>query len=311
MTGSLDKEKFRNLFSVPPEVEAVIDIIVTPAEQNIIALTNKGIFSAEELSVFAPGADANTLYKRGILNICETNEKMFSLADFYTRLDVFVVSEHEKYMAFPKEIQKALDSLYFELYYSRLKIDSIERPSADETVTSDEALSIIDKETRQAYLAYCDCRVLAANYSECGAPLQTCLSFRNGLNTMAHRGISKPVSKDEAKRTVIEADNAGLMHTANGNTICNCCADCCYLSRARNRRNRELDFHSKNYASWPKTTKRVCADWEKCAACGICETRCPFHLFKIEEKVIDSGKCIGCSLCVNSCPQDALRLEML
>jgi NAD-dependent dihydropyrimidine dehydrogenase PreA subunit len=314
---SADKRKFLTRFEAPAQAEAVIDSIVTPAEQRLIAALDQELFSAKELRQAGAsagvdvGADADalalTLYKRGVINYAETGADLFRFSDFYTRLDVFVISEYETYRAFTKETQKNLDEWYFSVYYERLHRDPDERPSGDAVITCDEAVSRIEGELRQAYLACCDCRVLAGGYNDCAAPLQTCISFRNGVNTIAHRGISKPLSKDEAKRVVIDADNAGLMHTANQHTICNCCTDCCYLSRARKRRDAELD--GQRYASWPKVSKRIQAEWKNCVACGVCEERCPFHLFIVAEKRVDRARCIGCSLCVNTCPTGALFLE--
>jgi Pyruvate/2-oxoacid:ferredoxin oxidoreductase delta subunit len=304
-----DKQQFFAKFSVPPEAEAVIDSIVSEAEQKIIAGIDKTVFSAKELATFSKDADVKNLYRRGIINIAETDGNLFSIAGFWTRLDIFVITEHEIYTAFPKEIQKKLDSLYFEIYYSHLNISSDERPTDDAVLTRDEACAFIDREARQLYVTFCDCRSLAALYSDCDAPRQTCLSFRNGINTAAHRGISKPISKEEAKKVVRDADSAGLMHTANANTICNCCTGCCYLSRARKRRDTELKEAGKSRTSWPHSTKRITIDRSKCIGCGTCESRCPFHLFNSSDKTINRAECVGCSLCVNTCPENALHLE--
>ncbi|MDR0708029.1 MAG: 4Fe-4S binding protein [Treponema sp.] len=311
----VEKRKFFTRFEAPAVAEAVLDSIVTPAEQRLIARLDQETFSAEDLRRADGGADARALYKRGVINYAETGADLFRFSDFYTRLDVFVISEHETYRAFTKETQKNLDEWYFSVYYERLNRDPDKRPSGDAVITCEEALSRVDGESRQAYRAYCDCRVLAGGYNDCAAPLQTCISFRNGVNTSAHRGVSKPISKDEAKRIIIDADNAGLMHTANPHTICNCCTDCCYLSRARKRRGAELKARLKTqnapFLSWPKVSKRIQADWENCVACGVCEERCPFHLFAVAEKQVDRARCIGCSLCVNACPNGALSLERI
>jgi ferredoxin len=308
-----DKRKFLTRFEAPAVAEAVIDTIVTPVEQRLIAQLDQKLFSAEELR--RADADAPTLYKRGVINYAERDAGLFTFSDFYTRLDVFVIAEHETYRAFTKETQKSLDEWYFSVYYERLHRAPDERPSGDAVITRDEAVSRINGETRQAYLACCDCRILAGGYNGCAAPLQTCISFRNGVNTIAHRGVSKPISKDEAARIIIDADNAGLTHTANQHTICNCCLDCCYLSRARKRRDAELkarlETQNAPYPSWPKVSKQIKADWENCAACGVCEERCPFHLFVVAEKRVDGARCIGCSLCVNACPNGALSLKRI
>jgi NAD-dependent dihydropyrimidine dehydrogenase PreA subunit len=307
--NGFDKQDFFTRFAVPAQAEMVIDQIVTPAEQRVIALLPPEPFSTEALYALNEGVNLQSLYRRGIVNYADGG--LFTFTDFYTRMEIFVVSEIEVYRAFTEETRKALDGWYFSAYYARLNIYPDKTPTDDAVLTKDETVLRVRNETRQAYLAYCDCRSLAADYNRCEAPLQTCISFRDGINTNAHRGVSKRITKDEAVKIILDADKAGLMHTANGHSICNCCTDCCYLSRARKRRAEELKPRRNIRPDWPKISKRVRVDWEKCAVCGLCEKRCPFHLFNTAEKRVDSEQCIGCSLCVNTCPKGALYLEKI
>jgi ferredoxin len=291
---------------VPAEAEPALAAIVTPLEQRRIADFEKDVFTAGELE--RAGFDADALYRRGLINYTDDRTGLFTFNDFYTLLDVFVIAEPQKYRALDKEIQAALDTWYFAVYYARLSLEPDERPSGDAVLTREEALERIQNEERQAYLAHCDCRVLAGGYDGCEMPQLTCISFRSGINTIAHRGVSEPVSKSRAAQVIRDADNAGLIHTANANTICNCCTDCCYLSRARKKRDAELTMRGVPFLSWPKVSRRVRADWEKCTSCGLCEERCPFHLFSVTDRRVANARCIGCSLCVNTCPAGALSL---
>jgi ferredoxin len=286
-----------------------LDNIVPLSEQCRIAELEKDLFDTADLR--NAGLDAGDLYRRGLINLESENEQagLFQLGTFYTLLDVFVVAEPEKYRAFDQETQAALDNWYFAAYYARLTLDPQQRPSGDTVLTREEVLMRVQTEERQAYLTNCDCRVLAGGHDDCDKPLRTCISFRSGINTIAHRGVSQPVTKEKAEQVIRDADAAGLIHTANENTICNCCTDCCYLSRARKKRDAVLADHNKPFLRWPKVTRRVRADWDKCASCGLCEERCPFHLFSVAEQRVDDGQCVGCSLCVNTCPQGALSLE--
>jgi ferredoxin len=299
--------KFCGRFHVPREAEPVLNRIVPLSEQRRIADIEKDLFDAEDLRLI--GLQADDLYRRGLIDYADEDAGLFRLGGFYTMLDVFAVAEPERYRAFPRETQAALDDWYFSAYYARLDIDPQKRPSGDAVLTREEALSRVQTEERQAYLTNCDCRVLAGGYDGCEKPLRTCISFRSGVNTIAHRGVSRPVTKDQAMRVIRDADTAGLIHTANENTICNCCTDCCYLSRARQKRDAALAARNGPFLRWPKVARRVQADWGKCASCGLCEERCPFYLFSVSEQRVDGDRCIGCSLCVNTCPQGALSLK--
>ncbi|MDR0383091.1 MAG: 4Fe-4S binding protein [Spirochaetaceae bacterium] len=304
--GEAARRKFRARFGVPKEAEAALDSIVSPLEQGRIAEFEKETFGAEDLR--RAGLAAEDLYRRGLVNYTDESARSFRFNNFYTLLDVFVIAEPEKYRALAKETQAALDAWYFSAYYAGLNRNPQERPSKDAVLTLAEALRRVETEERQAYLAHCDCRVLAGAHNGCGKPLLTCVSYRSGINTVAHRGVSTPITKERAAQVIRDADDAGLIHTANANTICNCCTDCCYLSRARKRRNAEQSAGGPLFLSWPKVSRRVQADWEKCVSCGLCEERCPFHLFSAADRRIDAGRCVGCSLCVNTCPAGALSL---
>ena len=79
-------------------------------------------------------------------------------------------------------------------------------------------------------------------------PTDTCVTYKDGINSFVDRGLSKKISKEEAKEVVRRADAAGLMHTAGMGGICNCCGDCCYLFRAQKRR--------KSTGVWPAAKHR-------------------------------------------------------
>lgn len=316
---AVSRRRFCDIFGVPeiPAALDTIDIMVTPEEQDaVIALTgtfgSTALFSPEDADRVGGTGFTARAYRRGVFSL-EDDGSHYRIGDYYTRLEIFAVAEADLYLGLKTEQRRELDAWYFDAYYKRLAIRHDAAPTADAVLTLGEAIEFIESEQRQAYLVNCDCRSLAAGAAlagaVCGKPLEVCISFRGGANSLAHRGISKPVSKAEAKQVVINADRSGLMHTVNENTICNCCADCCYLSRARRRRNGELGAGA---VSWPRQTKRVAADASRCSGCALCTERCPFSLFSLEGETVSvrAESCIGCGLCVNTCPSGALELEL-
>jgi electron transfer flavoprotein alpha subunit len=51
-------------------------------------------------------------------------------------------------------------------------------------------------------------------------------------------------------------------------------------------------------------------DSNKCNACGLCETSCPFGAIAVEDEVAQANDlCTLCGACVNVCPQGALGIE--
>ena len=158
---------------------------------------------------------------------------------------------------------------------------------------------IDDQKDRPVYLNNCDCKSLTG---DCGLPVRTCITYKDGINTFADRGLSERIDAERAKEIIRETDKAGLMHTCNPNGICNCCDDCCYLFRGQ----KLLD----SYAVWPLTDYIVSFDEDKCVGCGLCVKRCRMKVFEKDGRKItaDTAHCAGCGLCVNTCPKKALTL---
>ncbi|MCD7736847.1 MAG: 4Fe-4S binding protein, partial [Lachnospiraceae bacterium] len=161
-------------------------------------------------------------------------------------------------------------------------------------------LDVIEaRKDRPVYLNYCDCKSLNG---QCGKPRDTCITYKDGINTYVHRGLGKRIDAETAKEVVRRADRAGLMHTVNPTGICNCCDDCCYLFRSQKRR--------KSGGFWLKTDHVISWDQEKCVGCGLCKKRCRFQVFSGEKKelCLDFSRCVGCGLCASACPGGALEL---
>jgi Pyruvate/2-oxoacid:ferredoxin oxidoreductase delta subunit len=310
--------RFCELFGVPciGAARKHIDLIVTPLEQEVLLALGHESFTAEDADRIGGAGFTAKAYRRGVVSLEGTGPR-YRAADFYTRLEIFAVAEPELYRSLDTEDQRKIDEWYFDAYYKGLEIRPDALPTADAVLTLAETLAFIEGEKRQAYLVNCDCRSLAAgavpHESVCGKPLEVCISFRDGPNSNAHRGISRAVTKAEAKQAAIYADKAGLIHTANQNTVCNCCADCCYLSRARRRRNGELGTEAGGAVIWPRQTKRVAVAASLCSRCGLCTKRCPFGLFSLEGGTVSARAelCVGCGLCANTCPSGALELREL
>jgi ferredoxin len=311
---------FIRCFAVPKAALPVIDVIVSPTEQKTLQVLAGRTFTEDEAALLTAGAGVSfdggvvKLYRRGLIVQTETEGRpCYRISDFYGRLDIFVRGEFDTYRSFGEEIRRNLDAWYFNAYYSRLDIRPEKGPSMERTLSLDETLEFIENENRQAYLALCDCRVLAGGlYGNCGKPMETCVSYRSGPNTLADRGISRPVSREYVKKTIKAADRAGLMHRVGSSDICNCCGECCYMNRAREQRNREIHLYEdpNGKAPWPYNAKRVRVNTSACAGCGTCTRRCPLKLFTVKNGVASTEpcRCAGCGLCVSTCTTGSLVL---
>lgn len=305
---------FYEKYQVPADVRQYVPRLFTKKEITfaIAAPENFGVADIEEIfrNTEFEGSIQNSEnakqylteeYQRGFINLVDETRTRWKLSDYAAFMDVYVVREYEDYVnRFSKQERKDIDIKYFNASFVPKEQHPEYAPTNDEVFTLQEILDFVDRKEGQIYLNNCDCRSFAG---DCGKLRLTCISYRGGINTYADRGMSKKLSKEEAKEMLRLFDKEGLMHTTNGETICNCCGDCCYLSRGRERLG--------SGANWPLAHHIVKFDQEKCIGCGLCIRRCWLNVFDKKDGSItaDVSKCVGCGLCVNTCPKNALALE--
>ncbi|MFL0168558.1 ATP-binding protein [Candidatus Clostridium helianthi] len=299
----MDLQNFIRKFQIPEVAYPFINKIFTKEEIEFVDKMDKHAFTKKDIEkIIYENSEAfiKNSYKRGVISLVDEETSTYKIANFYSRLDIFSISEQEVYRSIPKEEQLAMDAWYFKAYYDELDPDFSVRPTEDEILPLNKVLEFIDTQDRPVYLNYCDCRSLRG---ECEKTTKTCITYRNGINTFAHRGLSEEIDKERAKEIVKNADKEGLMHTVNSNGICNCCGDCCYLFRSQAKRN--------SSGFWPKANQIIKLDSHDCIKCGACIKRCHFDVFTKVDGIIktDISKCVGCGICSNSCPTKALKLQ--
>ncbi|OCA98577.1 4Fe-4S binding protein [Clostridium beijerinckii] len=299
----MDLQNFIKKFQIPEVAYPFINKIFTKEEIEFVDKMDKDTFTKKDIEkIIDENSDEfiKNSYRRGVISLVDEETSTYKIANFYSRLDIFSISEQEVYRSIPKEDQLAMDAWYFKAYYDVLDPDFSVRPTEDEILPLNKVLEFIDTQDRPVYLNYCDCRSLRG---ECEKPTKTCITYRNGINTFAHRGLSEEIDKERAKEIVKNADKEGLMHTVNSNGICNCCGDCCYLFRSQAKRN--------SSGFWPKTNQIIEFNSHNCIKCGACIKRCHFDVFTKVDGIIktDISKCVGCGICSNSCPTKALKLQ--
>ena len=290
-------------FGVPDAAEGYLDTFLTAEDQVLIRGLKKEVFDREAVASVLGGEAEDYIasaYRRGVLCIEDEAHELYRLGSFYGMLDIFAITEAAVWRTLPREVRERLDDWYFDEYCAPFDPDRTVRPTPDEILPLDEVLAFIDRQDRPVYLNTCDCRALRG---DCGLPTKTCITYRNGVNTFAHRGLSEEIDKERAKEIVRQADRDGLMHTVQPNGVCNCCGDCCYLFRAQRRRD--------SLGVWPKTERVIAFDAERCIGCALCTRRCHFGVFEKRDGAIaaQTERCVGCGVCATMCPGKALTLQ--
>ncbi len=183
----------------------------------------------------------------------------------------------------------------------------------EETLPFYEAAKIIDRYDTIS-LSQCPCKFekeLLDDPCKMTKDQFRCLHFGHIGRYFIEHGFGKPISKEEAKKVLIEAENDGLVHKAfhydfdldkEENALCNCCKCCCLL------------FQSYYRDIWPfhtKTSYIAEIDEKKCKGCGTCVEKCPIEAPALidEKSHNDDNKCIGCGVCVQQCPEKARTLR--
>ena len=290
------------LFEIPPEGADLISFFFTEEEIRFLLAV-----SVSEIGMPVPvnttGIDTAKAYRRGLLNKTDETGDLFRLNDFYGFLDVFCISNYEKYQSLSWEKRVLLDEWYFREYLKTLD-NGQEPPTSDRVLPLEEIVEEILSDPRPVYLNYCDCRSLTG---ACGLPRHTCITYKNGINTFADRGLSEQIDPERAAEIVRQAEKDGLMHTSAMGGICNCCGDCCYLFRAQQAR--------QSVGVWPASLWVIAQDEGKCVNCGKCIMRCHMQVFAKysaadgrQSVIADPSKCAGCGICRSTCPAGALEL---
>lgn len=135
-----------------------------------------------------------------------------------------------------------------------------------------------------------------------------CMIFGPSAQFAQSYGFVNPISKEEARRRIDEAEKAGLVHNyANSqdryvDLLCNCCGCHCFILRAAKRSPSPSEFV---IASWV-----IEIDDDVCAGCGACVDRCWMEALTMDDHrvVRDFNRCIGCGICRYMCPSDAMKL---
>jgi NAD-dependent dihydropyrimidine dehydrogenase PreA subunit len=166
---------------------------------------------------------------------------------------------------------------------------------------------IIESQTRFA-VADCICRKESRMVGKgCDKLLEACMSFGAFADFYIENGLGREISKEEAKKILLKAEEDGLIHCSintagNKLYICNCCGCCCKsLANVTKYGNPQAIVRSNYYAT---------KDQETCTTCGTCVERCQVNAIKFENDytVIDRDRCIGCGLCASTCPTGSITM---
>jgi Pyruvate/2-oxoacid:ferredoxin oxidoreductase delta subunit len=164
-------------------------------------------------------------------------------------------------------------------------------------------------------VGYCFCRQrrsLLGDDCNTHAPTLNCFTFGKSARHTAAQGFAKKVTKEEARKIMAEAAQAGLIHkafhpgsreTSPETSICNCCKDCCDT----------LGLWRKGTLPLINSTYHLAViDQQSCSGCGTCVEWCPTDAIALNEEGLaqrEESACLGCGVCSRFCPEEAISLQ--
>ncbi len=206
-----------------------------------------------------------------------------------------------------KEKASGLGRAYTAVPFSRVITIEEKIPAGVQIHPYDRVSKYID-ESELISVGYCYCRHFGELMGNpCKKPKENCFSFGFQATFMVERGFNRPITKDEARRILAEAEEAGLVHCSTNtsemiNFICNCCSCHCGIMESIKLSG------SPNAAADSSFITELDAD--ACVGCGECIERCQVEALTLDGDTVslNTGRCLGCGLCISTCPAEALKL---
>ncbi len=155
----------------------------------------------------------------------------------------------------------------------------------------------------------CICRVQQKLIGKgCDHTVENCLILSPQAGAFDDSDATRPISRDEAQRILLQAADEGLVHSTMNQRdhiyyICNCCTCCCGIMRG------VAEFGVPTAVA--RSDFRVSVAEDRCTGCGACILRCSFGALSKEGDlcVVDYARCVGCGVCVSACPVEAMAME--
>jgi Na+-translocating ferredoxin:NAD+ oxidoreductase subunit B len=175
--------------------------------------------------------------------------------------------------------------------------------------TYNQIMSYIDNNDLIS-VATCYCRHGAKLLDEndvCDKPMEVCMQFGPGAKYVEESGVGRVISKEEAKKIILETEKAGLIHctmnTQDISFVCNCCKCHCMGIEMALRNKKPSKHFTSGYKPVP--------DSDLCVNCGTCVDICPSEAISFGNEdllEIKLDRCFGCGLCVGNCEEKAISM---
>jgi len=296
----------KHLFS-PDEAEIMLHLRPFPPE-NVATIAERTGKDKAEL-----GETLYEMSKQGLIMRYKApdNENYYALIPWVVGIWEFQLNNltQENIKLYEKYFEEGMVPLQRHRRIGGLRVIPVEEEleGSTEIQPYEKVSQIIESHTRFA-VADCICRKEARMLGKgCDKLMEACMSFGPSADFYIENGIGREISKEEARKILLKAEEDGLIHCSTNSTgnkvfICNCCGCCCKsLANLTKYGNLQAIVTSNYYAT---------KDQETCTDCGTCLERCQVNAIRSENDgtVIDKDRCIGCGLCASTCPTGSITM---
>ena len=303
--SGVEIEVLENLFS---EEEAKIATFLKPYPEPVAAIAERTNRDAQQL-----GQTLYDMSKRGLILRFKESEEVI-----YYFLAPWVVGIWEFQL---NSLNKENIPLYEKFHHEGIvdyakgksvggfRVIPVEQEIHDdkEIQPYEQVSAIIEANTKFA-VADCICRKESEIMGDkCDKLLEACMTFGFAADYYIENGMAREISKDEAKKILLKAEEDGLVHCSSNHKgekifICNCCGcHCKALAFITKHDMPGMIAQSDYYAS---------VDADTCEGCETCTDRCQVNAIEMIDEIaaITLESCIGCGLCVSTCPTGSLSM---
>ena len=303
--SGVEMKVLENLFTVE---EAEIATFLKPYPEPVVSIAERMNRDAQQL-----GQKLYDMSKKGLILRFKESEDViyYFLAPWVVGIWEFQLKRlsKENIPLYEKFHQEGIVASARGRSVGGFRVIPVEREIKDDReIQPYEKVSEIIEANSKFAVAECICRKESEIMGDkCDKLLEACMTFGFAADYYIENGMAREITKEEAKRILLRAEEDGLVHCSSNHKggkifICNCCGCHCKALAYLTKHNMPGLVAQSNYYAL--------VDANSCEGCETCTDRCQVNAIKMIDEIatVTFERCIGCGLCVSTCPTGSISM---